>query len=149
MTTSGSVIARWCSSETTKTLATGAAGFIGTHLVEALLRSGDEEVVCWARPRKNPPKIFNDRRVVVATDIRDRRGWGVEHDVYVDLRKNAGNRSVTSNRLESRENGLMEGKISLLVIAQGFAIVIVVGTIGVFLPAIRASRLTPSEALRH
>lgn len=46
-------------------------------------------------------------------------------------------------------NGLIEGKISFLVIAQGFAIAIVVGIIGGFLPAIRASRLSPSEALRH
>lgn len=51
---------------------TGAAGFIGLHLVEALLDRGDE-VICLARPRNDPPKIFSDARVtVVPADIRDR-----------------------------------------------------------------------------
>ena len=46
-------------------------------------------------------------------------------------------------------NGLIEGKISPFVVAQGFAIAVTVGLIGGLLPAIRASRLSPSEALRH
>jgi len=46
-------------------------------------------------------------------------------------------------------NGLIEGHISLMVIAQGFAIALVVGFIGGLLPAITASRLSPNEALRR
>ncbi len=46
-------------------------------------------------------------------------------------------------------NGLIEGHISLIVIGQGFLIAILVGLIGGLLPAIRASKLSPSEALRH
>ncbi len=46
-------------------------------------------------------------------------------------------------------NGLIEGDISPVVIAQGFAIALVVGFIGGLLPAITASRLSPNEALRR
>jgi putative ABC transport system permease protein len=46
-------------------------------------------------------------------------------------------------------NGLIEGHISWLVVGQGFAIAIIVGLVGGLLPAIRASKLSPAEALRH
>lgn len=46
-------------------------------------------------------------------------------------------------------NGLIEGRISPAVVGQGFAIAISVGLIGGLLPAIRAARLSPSEALRR
>ena len=46
-------------------------------------------------------------------------------------------------------NGLIEGHISPVVIAQGIGIALLVGFIGGLLPAVSASRLSPSEALRR
>jgi putative ABC transport system permease protein len=46
-------------------------------------------------------------------------------------------------------NGLIEGHVSTIVIGQGFLIAIIVGVLGGLFPAVRASNLSPSEALRH
>lgn len=46
-------------------------------------------------------------------------------------------------------NGLIEGRIETHVILQGLAIALVVGFLGGLLPAFAASKLSPSEALRH
>lgn len=46
-------------------------------------------------------------------------------------------------------NGLIEGKIQTAVILQGVAIALIVGFLGGLLPAFAASKLSPSEALRH
>jgi len=46
-------------------------------------------------------------------------------------------------------NGLIEGRIGSTVILQGVAIALVVGFLGGLLPAFAASKLSPSEALRH
>jgi putative ABC transport system permease protein len=46
-------------------------------------------------------------------------------------------------------NGLIEGRIQFAVVMQGLIIALVVGFLGGLLPAFAASRLSPSEALRH
>jgi putative ABC transport system permease protein len=46
-------------------------------------------------------------------------------------------------------SGIVSGRISPLVIAQGFALALVVGFLGGLYPALRGSRLPPTEALRH
>ncbi|MCM2373289.1 ABC transporter permease [Aporhodopirellula aestuarii] len=46
-------------------------------------------------------------------------------------------------------NGLIEGRIQLAVVLQGLLIALVVGFLGGLLPAFAASKLSPSEALRH
>ena len=46
-------------------------------------------------------------------------------------------------------NGLIEGQISPAVVWQALIIAVLVGLIGGLLPAIRASRLSPNEALRR
>ncbi|MEM6980442.1 MAG: ABC transporter permease [Planctomycetota bacterium] len=46
-------------------------------------------------------------------------------------------------------NGLIEGKISVWVVAQGILIALVVGLIGGCLPAVVASKMSPNEALRR
>ncbi|EMI54519.1 ABC transporter permease protein [Rhodopirellula sallentina SM41] len=46
-------------------------------------------------------------------------------------------------------NGLIEGRIQPTVIMQGVLIALVVGFLGGLLPAYAASKLSPSEALRH
>jgi putative ABC transport system permease protein len=46
-------------------------------------------------------------------------------------------------------NGLIEGEISAAVVGQGLLIAVLVGFVGGLLPAISASRLSPSEALRR
>lgn len=56
----------------TKTLVTGAAGFIGVHLVNALIERGDQ-VVCLARKRPQLPECFSHSQVTyVSGDVRDR-----------------------------------------------------------------------------
>ena len=46
-------------------------------------------------------------------------------------------------------NGLIEGRISAAIVVQGLLIALVVGFLGGLLPAVRASRLSPSVALRR
>ncbi len=46
-------------------------------------------------------------------------------------------------------NGLITGQISISVIMEGFMIALAVGFIGGGYPALRGSRLIPTEALRH
>jgi putative ABC transport system permease protein len=46
-------------------------------------------------------------------------------------------------------NGLISGQISISVILEGFMIALAVGFIGGGYPALRGSRLSPTEALRH
>jgi putative ABC transport system permease protein len=46
-------------------------------------------------------------------------------------------------------NGLITGQISVSVILEGFMIALAVGFIGGGYPALRGSRLSPTEALRH
>jgi len=46
-------------------------------------------------------------------------------------------------------NGFIEGGIAPWVVAQGFAITIVIGLLGGAYPAFRAARLLPTEAIRH
>lgn len=44
---------------------------------------------------------------------------------------------------------LLSGNIGVWVIAQGFAVALVVGVLGGLFPAIRAARMLPTEGLRH
>ena len=46
-------------------------------------------------------------------------------------------------------NGLISGRIPISVILEGFMIALAVGFIGGGYPALRGSRLVPTEALRH
>jgi putative ABC transport system permease protein len=48
-----------------------------------------------------------------------------------------------------RVNGFVSGGIALVVIAEGLALTVLVALAGGVYPAIRASRLMPTEALRH
>jgi putative ABC transport system permease protein len=43
----------------------------------------------------------------------------------------------------------MEGTISADIIAQGFAIAVLVGLVGGIYPAYRGASLLPTEAIRH
>lgn len=51
--------------------------------------------------------------------------------------------------LSPKVNGFIEGGLSPRVIAEGFAITILIGLLGGVYPAIRAARLLPTEAIRH
>jgi len=46
-------------------------------------------------------------------------------------------------------NGLIQGRVDWVVLAQGLTVALMVGLIGGFLPALSASRLTPAEALQN
>jgi putative ABC transport system permease protein len=49
----------------------------------------------------------------------------------------------------TRAGGFVEGGIAPWVILQGFGITILIGLLGGAFPALRASRLLPTEAIRH
>jgi putative ABC transport system permease protein len=51
--------------------------------------------------------------------------------------------------LSPKVNGFIESGLSPAVIAEGFAITIMIGLLGGVYPAIRAARLLPTEAIRH
>lgn len=46
-------------------------------------------------------------------------------------------------------NGLISGKIEPIYLAYGFLIAVILGLVGSILPAFRATRMMPTEALRH
>jgi putative ABC transport system permease protein len=46
-------------------------------------------------------------------------------------------------------NGLIQGRLDWIVLAQGLGVALLVGFLGGLLPAISASRLTPAQALQN
>ncbi len=52
-------------------------------------------------------------------------------------------------RLSPRASGFIEGGIAPIIILQGFGITVLIGLLGGLYPAFRATRLLPTEAIRH
>jgi putative ABC transport system permease protein len=51
--------------------------------------------------------------------------------------------------LSPKVNGFIESGLSPMVVAEGFAVTLMIGLLGGLYPAIRAARLLPTEAIRH
>ena len=85
-------------------LVTGGAGFIGGHLVRALLKRGDEVFVYdnfATAPRENLDSVKNDVTIIEA-DMRDfealkKAFQGVDHVMHQELSQACRGASTTRN----------------------------------------------------
>lgn len=115
----------------------GVIGMVNTMAMSVLERTqeiGILRAVGWPRGRVMRMILGESILIAVAAAVA-----GV-------LAAEAGTRLLT---LSPKVNGFIEGGVSPGVVAEGFAITLVIGLLGGLYPAFRAARLLPTEAIRH